>query len=760
MAKRPISGRKELKNQLSPSTNNPFQRIVFDASDLQQFSISGGGTKPLCEVTTQYRAKLDGMVADLSANLTADLQNFPTAHSTLIFKLKDKALAKSHRPLTLASKCELPLAGHGRLNEMLVAAKLPDLSILRRVILEDKTKIIEANLSVISSIEVWTKEKKSSLNLNHFSELGRIVLKPFWYSQDEINATNIYQLEALLGRLNLQAQIIETDGHVPIFELREIEAITTEQWDTLLSYPGLRELRPAYLASANASSSVTSATNSQHFAIGQPAINLPTVAVFDTGVSSSNPQLNGWIAGRTTYVSKPDTDHVHGTGVASLVAAGHLLNIGFPEVPCKILDVAALETSGSYVTDLIVRLEDAVKRNSGINVWNISIGAEMRHDQQFSDFAQAIDRLSIKHNILFVVAAGNYVHEPRRSWPITAHLTSDFITAPADAPTALSVGALVQMGDNSTLAQAGEPAPYSRRGPGPVHTSKPDLVHYGGNIHKPFEEGVCSTLMLTPNGNAHRKSGTSFAAPVIAALCAHTWQSLQSKTGINVSPSLVKAALIHAAQLSNTDYEPSMRYYYGAGLPQDVLSILYDRSDSFTLMFEVELVPGLTRWRKTPYPIPAALRQGNKLQAEVIVTAAYQPVVNANFGAEYIRTNLDLSFGTLKDGRIQGKVPQELEPGENTYEKQLVEHGGKWSTVKVHRASFPGGVSGDDWALQAKLQLRAAEPPLNQPVKVSIFVTLRSLDSNTDVYNDGIRALNATQWTRTQLPNRLPINVY
>jgi len=106
MAKRPISGRKESKNKLPASTDNPFQRIVFDASDLQQFSVSGGGPRALCEVTTQYRANLDRMVVDLSNSLANDIKNFPKAHSTLIFKLKDKALAKSHRPLALASKCD------------------------------------------------------------------------------------------------------------------------------------------------------------------------------------------------------------------------------------------------------------------------------------------------------------------------------------------------------------------------------------------------------------------------------------------------------------------------------------------------------------------------------------------------------------------------------------------------------------------------------------------------------------------------------
>jgi len=111
---------------------------------------------------------------------------------------------------------------------MLVAAKLPDLSVLRRLILDDTTKLIEANLSAISAIEVWSKEKKSNLNLEDLHRVDRVILKPFWYSREEINVANIEQLNALLHRLNLQKQILHTDGHVPIFEIRKTEVVTTE----------------------------------------------------------------------------------------------------------------------------------------------------------------------------------------------------------------------------------------------------------------------------------------------------------------------------------------------------------------------------------------------------------------------------------------------------------------------------------------------------------------------------------------------------
>ena len=108
---------------------------------------------------------------------------------------------------------------------------------------------------------------------------------------------------------------------------------------------------------------------------------------------------------------------------------------------------------------------------------------------------------------------------------------------------------------------------------------------------------------------------------------------------------------------------------------------------------------------------------------------------------------------------MKGKVPMEGEKGSSGYESAQIEHGGKWSPVKIHRQRFPNGISGDVWGLQAKVMLRANEPVLPNPLDVNIIVTIRSLDGNNSVHSDGIRALDATNWIKNQLSNQLPINV-
>ncbi|MDD2102981.1 hypothetical protein [Pseudomonas putida] len=93
-----------------------------------------------------------------------------------------------------------------------------------------------------------------------------------------------------------------------------------------------------------------------------------------------------------------------------------------------------------------------------------------------------------------------------------------------------------------------------------------------------------------------------------------------------------------------------------------------------------------------------------------------------------MRANIELSSGRVDGNTIKGMVPMEGEEGQSGYESAQVEHGSKWSPIKVHRAKVPNGVDVDQWGLQASIVLRAYEPAQEQSLPVSILVTLRALD--------------------------------
>ncbi|MEN1708477.1 S8 family anti-phage peptidase IteS [Pseudomonas aeruginosa] len=745
----------------SASVNNPFQHVPFSEGDLGSYDRSGGGGgKILVDVTAEYRQSLIENITSAAAVLAPEGVKHPGYLLTLVFKLRETGVAKSHRPTTLAEEAGLLTAGHGNIDEMLVGVDAARIAELNRVIRTRTTKAIEANLSAIQKIEPWGRDRRVPEGAPTLRERGRALVRLFRYGQEAFSQHNYESVLAMLKKLNIPYRQLFRSRGLPLFSLLDLDKVSDEAFGLLLDYPGARQIIAEPIFKPFTTHAASSAESTSSAVAGLPAASsIPTVAVFDSGVSAGAKALSGWIEGRDLYVLPPDTNYEHGTMVASLVIDSRHFNDGhdwFPPLQTKVYDVCALETGGSYMSDLEERLRSALKKRPDIKVWNISIGGNPCDEHLFSDFAHTLDKLSDEYNVLFVVAAGNYNIEPRRSWPNSAPL-KDRISTPSESVRALTVASITHIHATDAHTLIGQPTPYSRRGPGPVFTPKPDITHVGGGVHLPWKSGASSIKVVTPDDKLTARFGTSFAAPIASSMAAHAWQAVEGHPHLSADPSMVKALMIHAAQLASPDYDRSERRYLGAGRPDDVIRTLYDSDDSFTLVFQAKVAPSM-RWRKSPYPIPKALMHDGKFRGEIIITAAYAPPLDPNWGSEYVRANIELGFGVLNGERISGRVPMEGEAGQSGYETAQVEQGGKWSPIKVHRRSFPEGTAGDIWALQASVFLRAFEPRLEEALPVTVIVTLRSLDGETNVHADGLRALGATNWVHNTLPVRVPVN--
>ncbi len=749
-----------LKNNAKIS--NPILRIPFSSSDLGSIEGGGGGGKVLADVTVKYRQNLVSNLRVTRDYLESELSHYPGSMATIVFKLRESAIAKSHRPTKLAREAGLQISGHGKINEMLVAAHAGSFIALESVILSRGIKEIIANLSAIESIEAWDNHRKTPDGLDVLIASKNILIRLFTYTGDDASRSNYKSVTTLIEQSGVEFNLLTQTRGLPLIRLIGISDENQKVINDLISHPGVRSLIPE----PKYTSFPVSAITQSGYAVNSfpPPISgdLPTVAVFDTGVSPLALSLSPWISSSETYVIPPDTQYEHGTMVASLVAGAKLINNMHPLLPsssCLVHDVCALEENGSYITDLEVRLSDAVSKRPDIKIWNLSLGGQPCNQNSFSDFAMTLDRLSDQFDVLFIVAAGNYVDFPRRAWPNPAELDgTDLVSTPGEAVRALTVGAISHIDSQDSLSTIGTPTPYSRRGPGPVFTPKPDVTHAGGGVHSPWDTGSSSLNVICPDNSLNTSFGTSFASPIVASLAAHTWQKISTSPDFNISPSLVKALLIHSAQLSSPNYSTIERRYFGSGLPQEVVNTLHDTDNRFTLIFQTKLVPGM-RWRKDNYPIPASLIENGKFKGEIIITAVYAPPLDPNSGSEYVRANVELSFGVIDNNTMKGKVPMEGEDGQSGYETAQIEHGGKWSPVKIHRKIFPKGTADGNWAIQAKATLRANEPALREALPVSIIVTLRALDENPNVYADGVRAVNACNWVNTALPVRVPITV-
>lgn len=748
---------------LSARVENPFLHIPFQPKDLSSIEgNTGGGGKELVVVDAAYRQALSKNLTDAHLVLAHEQVLHPQALTHLVLKLREKGIAKSHRPTVLAEEASLEPAGHARIDEMLVGASAHSMSALSRVILQRNTKKIRCNLSAIEAIQPWDRQRRNPAGSKQLLDHGRAVLRLFQYQHDRLNTFNYETVLRTLKSLSLPFVEIAQGRGLPIIGIQDLDKIQGDSLDMILDFPGIRSIYAEQVfRPRNTVLKPQSGTSASQTQPTEQSIGLPTVAVFDTGVSTDAKLIEHYVKTRDTYVLPPDTNFEHGTAVASLIAGGAHFNdkhAWLPTTPAQIHDVCALEIAGSHMSDLELRLRAAVQRRPDVKIWNISIGGESCDESLFSDFAMTLDELSDKYQVLFVVAAGNYNDLPRRQWQSPSTL-DDRISCPGESVRALTVGSIAHIDAVDALSGAGHPAPYSRCGPGPVFTPKPDITHVGGGVHAPWNAGLASLKVLGPDDRLHYGFGTSYAAPLASSMAAHAWQALVGRPTLNPSPSLVKALMIHAAQLSSPDYDSFHRRYLGAGRPDDVLKALYDSDDSFTLVFQANLVPGNMRWRKTPYPIPDVLIQDGKFRGEIIITAAYAPPLDPNAGSEYVRANVELSFGVITGDTIKGMVPMDSEEGQSGYEIAQISSGSKWSPVKVHRKSFTNGAAGKQWGLQAKARLRAYEPDLTEALPVSIIVTLRSLEGDPQVRAAGLRALSQCNWINTPLPVRVPIRL-
>ncbi|MFD7099483.1 S8 family peptidase [Streptomyces xanthophaeus] len=234
------------------------------------------------------------------------------------------------------------------------------------------------------------------------------------------------------------------------------------------------------------------------------------VAVLDSGVDQSHPDLKGVEVAEMNFSDSPDaTDrHGHGTHVASTLAGAGAKSGGrykgvAPGV--ELLDGKVIGDDGwGTESGIVSGMQWAV--DQGAKVVNMSLGG---HDDPGLDpKEEAIARLSDR--ALFVVAAGNSGGRPAT------------ITSPGSAPAALTVGA---------VDKQDRIADFSSRGPTADGASKPDLTAPGVDITaarstqgwEPSEEGYVSM------------SGTSMAAPHVAGAASlllqqhPTWSSTQLK---------------------------------------------------------------------------------------------------------------------------------------------------------------------------------------------------------------------------------------
>ncbi len=239
------------------------------------------------------------------------------------------------------------------------------------------------------------------------------------------------------------------------------------------------------------------------------------IAVFDDGFQNLN-QLSAFdhlfLDNRLLYTFDFVNNRVnvengedHGTRVLSIIAASEANYTGAAPHASFILSVT--EAPLEYRIEEYNWLFAVEKADSaGVDIINTSLGyktgfsdpsmnyADIELDGKTAVITQAANMAASK-GILLVNSAGN---------------DGDLVSAPADSPNVLAVGAITA---DSVLVG------FSSRGSNTVDAFKPDIVAQGAG-----------TSLITSTGNYAAQNGTSFSSPLIAGLAAGVWQAYPSKS--------------------------------------------------------------------------------------------------------------------------------------------------------------------------------------------------------------------------------------
>ena len=273
------------------------------------------------------------------------------------------------------------------------------------------------------------------------------------------------------------------------------------------------------------------------------------------------------------------SQNIHGAQVLSVLAAddpGRLIGVA-PEAEYLL---AKTEDNGSELPveedRWVAGLEwadslgaDVVNSSLGYTVWDDGEGYSYGDLDGQTTLTTRAANLAAARGIILVVAAGN---EGNGAWR--------YITAPADAPGALSVGA---------LDQSHRIASFSSVGPTADGRIKPDVV----------APGVQVVVADIRRGDYQRRNGTSFATPLVTGVCALILEVRSQWTSAEVLDALRENAIDLGEAEADT--------LYGWGLVNALRATGLD-GELPEVSFAADPYPNPVEWNEVNFPVHMAGR--------------------------------------------------------------------------------------------------------------------------------------------------------
>ncbi len=257
----------------------------------------------------------------------------------------------------------------------------------------------------------------------------------------------------------------------------------------------------------------------------------------DTYAAFQRIRDNNQILGGYDFVNRSNnfyTGHYHGMAVLSTIA-GYVENQFVGTAPdAKFYLFISEDDSQETPLEESLWVEAAEKADSlGVDVINTSLGYTTfdnpNYNYTYSDmdgkttFISRGAEIAFSRGMILVNAAGN---EGTSSW--------HYISAPADATSVLSIGAVDATG---TIAS------FSSFGPTSDGRIKPDVDAQGANVY-----------IIDNTGSIATSNGTSFASPIMTGVITCLWEAFPNKTNAEIIQMVKESGNLYANPTAQEGY--------------------------------------------------------------------------------------------------------------------------------------------------------------------------------------------------------------
>lgn len=374
----------------------------------------------------------------------------------------------------------------------------------------------------------------------------------------------------------------------------------------------------------------------------------PIVGVVDGGLLPG--RYDGAVAWRAApFVQDTHAAREHGTHVASLLVEADRWdnNLQIPPLSCRIGVAQAVARLGAPVQfrpdEFLLYLNDAMAIHRDTRVWNISANLPEACDQwNVSYFGHMLSLVARRYDNNVVISAGNRDGDDKQLSP------------PADSEAAITVSGRLHFSDGSVAG----PCPESRVGLGPDGMLKPDASWFSNHA---FGDG--SVLI-----------GTSYAAPLISRMAAHTWENVK-----NPSADLVKAIIINAGDLEYFSHQLGFGSPVVRPLPWEV------PRGTVVVAWTENLYAGANYYWRNIH-IPSSMIKGGFLVGRLRLTAVLKPKTSLSGSGNYFSSRLQTALQYQQpDGqwkRLIGGLPVDTAEGIARSEDA------KWQPTRCYEGYF------------------------------------------------------------------------